>query len=287
MPFIGVLPERRHLFQPEPGRDVAVSDAAAWRLNPRHRQVYDKLRLALGAGLQAAPCGVDPADYGISPETELFVKPITNLAGMGLGARAIGAGSVPAEPGYFWCERLTGRHSSSDCLVQDGKAVWFAHTCASDAKDAERPVFWHVGAALPELEHWIQDWVAEHLAGYTGLCNMELIGGRPIEAHLRGSNGFFDLYGPAFLSAWVALVDDGHFQAPPPIPGGYVISVFGDADLSDATIKTAERAGVRVQPDPSTPGRAAILRCHDLSAGREVYELLSGRTLPASDTAKG
>jgi hypothetical protein len=279
MPFIGVLPERRHLFQPEPRCDLAVSDAAAWRLNPRHRHVYDKLTLALDAGLRAAPCGVDPADYGFDAETELFVKPITNLAGMGLGARAVRAKAVPMEAGYFWCERLTGRHTSSDCLVQDGQVVWFAHTSASNAKDAERPLYWHVGTALPELEPRLSGWVAKHLAGYTGLCNIELIGGRPIEAHLRGSNGFFDLYGPAFLPAWLALVDGGPFEPPPPIPGGYVISVFGEADLSDSNLKAAEAAGVRIQPDPSTPGRAAILRCRELAAGREVYRRLTGRAL--------
>jgi hypothetical protein len=286
MPFIGVLPERRHLFRPEPRRNLAVNDAAAWRLNPRHRHIYDKLTLALSAGLRAAPCGVDPAEYGIAADTELFVKPITNLAGMSLGARAVRAGAVPMEPGHFWCERLRGRHTSSDCLVRDGTVVWFAHTSASGAKDAERPVYWHVGTALPDLEPWLRRWVAEHLAGYTGLCNIELIGGRPIEAHLRGSNGFFDLYGPGFLPAWVALVDGGPFEPPPPIPGGYVISVFGAADLSDTKLAAAETAGVRIQPDPRTPGRAAILRCRELAAGGEVYRRLTGHALPLAESAE-
>ena len=279
MPFVGVLPERRHLFQPEPLRDVPVSDAAAWRLNPRHRQIYDKLRLALDAGLTAAPCGVAPTDLGLAPDTEVFVKPIVNLAGMGLNARPARADSVPMEPGSFWCERLVGAHTSSDCLVQAGEPRWFAHTRGSDEKDASRSIYWEVGAELPDAEAWIADWVRRNLAGYTGICNIELIGGRPIEAHLRGSNGFFDLYGPDFIPAWVALADGQGFSPPPPIQGGYVISVFGEADLSGEVLRAAEAAGVKVQPDPSTPGRAAILRCRERDAGFDIYRCLTGRTI--------
>lgn len=279
MPFIGVLPEREHLFRPEPRHDLAVNDAAAWRLNPRHRHVYDKLDLALAAGLLAAPCGVDPADFGIAGETRLFVKPIINLAGMGLEARTVRADALPMVPGHFWCERLTGTHTSSDCLVRDGTAVWFAHTRASDQKDAERPIYWQIGVDLPEHEAWLRRWVAEHLAGYSGLCNLELIGGRPIEAHLRGSNGFFDFYGPDFMPAWVALADGAPFVVPPPIPGGYVISVFGTADLGEHNRRAAAAAGVQVQLDPRTPGRAAILRCRDRDAGFETYRRLTGRVL--------
>ena len=278
MPFIGVLPEREHLFKPEPKRDLGVNDAAAWRLNPRHRHVYNKLSLALDAGLLAAPCGVQPVEFGIARDRLLFVKPITNLAGMGLDARPARADSIPPTPGHFWCERLTGTHTSSDCLVRDGTVVWFAHTRASDNKDAERPVYWHVGADLTEHEDWLRRWVADRLPGYTGLCNLELIGGRPIEAHLRGSNGFFDFYGAGFIPAWVALVDGGAFIVPPPIPGGFVISVFGDADLSEDNLRSAAAAGVDVQLDHHTPGRAAILRCADRRAGFDCYHRLTGRT---------
>ncbi|WP_017940732.1 MULTISPECIES: hypothetical protein [unclassified Thioalkalivibrio] len=279
MPFVGVLPERRHIFRPEPRREVAVSDAAAWRLNPDHRHIYDKLRLALDAGLAAAPCGVAPTDMGLTEDDTVFVKPITNLAGMGLDARAMPVAEVPAEPGSFWCQRLEGTHTSTDCLVENGAVRWFAHTRGSEQKDAARPVYWEIGAAVPEIEPWITDWVRRNLAGYSGICNIELIGGQPIEAHLRGSNGFFDFYGPAFIPAWVALADGEAFTPPPPIPGGFVISVFGEADLRDADFRAAEAAGVNLQPDPSTPGRAAILRCQDRDAGFSIYQRITGHAL--------
>lgn len=276
MPFIGVRPDRRALFTPEPRREVAVNDAAAWRLNPAHRPIYDKLALALDAGLMAAPCGVDPRDCGMAPDAPVFVKPIINLAGMALGARAVRADAVPREPGSFWCEWLSGPHTSTDCLVRDGEVVWLAHTRASDEKDRERPLYWEIGVALPVIEPWISDWVARRLAGYTGLCNLEMIGGRPIEAHLRGSNGFFDFYGSDFIPAWVALVEGMGFVPPPPVPGGVLVSVFGEVSIDAAMRELAHARGVRVDLDPLTPGRAAILRCRDKTAGlailREIRE---------------
>lgn len=285
MPFIGVLPERRELFRPEPTRAVAVNDAAAWRLYPEHRRVYDKLNLALDAGLQAAPCGVSPLDLGLDADASVFVKPITNLAGMGLDAYACRADQVPMSPGSFWCERLTGTHISVDCLVRDGVACWFAHTRASMRKDAERPLYWEVGVAQPEIEVWLGDWVSRNLAGYTGICNVELIGGRPIEAHLRGSNGFFDFYGPAFMPAWVALVDapsaSAPWRPPPTIPGGVVMSLFGDMTLDPADLAAARAAGVRVQLDRHTPDRVAILRSRDRAAAFNAYRQFSGQDLDA------
>ncbi len=279
MPFVGVLPERAHLFRPEPRREVAVSDSAAWRLNPEHRHVYDKLRLALEAGLTAAPCGVAPMDCGVAPEDTVFVKPITNLAGMGLDARAMAAEEVPAEPGSFWCQNLEGAHTSTDCLVEDGEVRWFAHTRGSDEKDAARPIYWEIGVDLSEREPWIAEWVHRNLAGYSGICNIELIGGQPIEAHLRGSNGFFDFYGPDFIPAWVALCDGEPWTPPRPVTGGFIISVFGDADLSETNRKAAADAGVDLQPDPSTPGRAAILRTRSRDAGFSIYHRLTGKRL--------
>lgn len=274
MPFIGVLPERTHLFNPQPKAEVGVSDAAAWRLNPRHRHLYNKLDLALGAGLRAAPCGVDPRDLGFAPEDQVFVKPMLNLAGMALSARAVSADCVPFEPGSFWCERLQGAHTSSDALVHEGRAIWFAHTRGAAQKDAERSIYWEIGVDAPELQAWLEGWIAEHLQGYTGLCNIEMIGARPIEVHLRGSNGFFDFYGPDFLPAWVALMDGELCEIPPPVPGGLVISIFGVGELDTTQRGIIEASGVALHPDAHSTDRIAILRCHDKTTGLALCRTL-------------
>lgn len=276
--FIGVLPERAWLFKPQPVSDVAVSDAAAWRLNPAHRQVYDKLTLALAAGLHAAPCGVDPRDLGVNPETELFVKPIINLAGMALGAGRARADAIPHQAGAFWCECLEGEHTSSDCLVQTGEPLWCAHTCASSEKNQERPLWWEVGVARPDLDARVAEWVQRLLPGYTGLCNLELIGGQPIEMHLRGSNGFFELYGPEFIPAWVALMDGTPCEPPPPVAGGLILSVFGTRALDAEEQQALQALDVEIRPDSSTPDRVAVLCCRDRASGWAAWEQLRARS---------
>jgi len=294
MAFVGIQAGRESLFQPQPRRDVGVNDVNAWRLNPSHRKVYDRLSLALAAGLRAAPCGLPPADYRIAAHTELFVKPIINLAGMAKGARALRADQIPDEPGSFWCEKLQGEQTSSDCLVDQGQPRWFAHTRASDERSGARPLYWRIGVEIPHLEPILTGLVRHHLPGYTGLCNIELIDGQPVEMHLRGSNGFFDFYGPEFIRAWVALMDGQRFHPPPTAPGGYLISVFGDGppeletptskapdsgELDPKLIASAHAKGVSVQPDRSTPDRVAILRTPDLRAGLAVARAL-GAEIP-------
>ena len=41
----------------------------------------------------------------------------------------------------------------------------------------------------------------KHLAGYTGMLNLETIGGTIIEAHLRFADQWPDLYGPGWVDA--------------------------------------------------------------------------------------
>lgn len=273
MPFHGVLPQRQWLFGPEPQADIGVNDAHAWRLNPEHRQVYDKLFVAQSQGLKAAPCGVKATDFGLAADAEVFVKPIINLAGMGLEAEKMLAQNVPASPGRFWSECLNGPHTSSDCLVHQGRIFWFAHSRASDDKDQQRPIYWEIGVDLPELEADLSAWVGQYLAAYTGLCNMEMIGGKIIEVHLRGSNGFFDFYGAEFIPAWVRLVDDFQTTELGHIPGGCVLSLFGNGQLPKS-IGAKLPPGVLWQLDPDTPGRIAILRCASKALGLEALEQL-------------
>ena len=291
MPFHGVPPRRAWLFRPEPAADVAVSDAAAWRLNPAHRWVYNKLELALSQGLTAAPAGVEPREMGLAADEPVFVRPITNLAGMSLGAYPDRADSVAPPPGSFWSERLAGEQSSTDCLVRDGEALWFAHTVAGEEWVGGRPLYWRVGVERPANEALIAEWVAANLPGYTGITNFEVIGSTIIEAHLRGSNGFYEHYGDDFLPAWVELVDSGHWNGLDPVPGGYILSLFTE-EAGPFAVPEGElpgHPGVAIQADTDaagrpTHGRVAILRSRDLDAGRAALAELAGRMGVPSNT---
>ena len=272
MPFLGVLPERQHLFQPEPVAEVGVCDAEAWRLNPKHRHVYEKLALARSQGLRAAPCGVDPTSTGLKPRDRVFIKPIVNLAGMSLGAHTNAAAEVPATPGSFWCEYLEGEQTSTDCLVRNGEVLWFAHTRAADERNNNRPIWWQIGVDLPHLEPLIARFVQSRLPGYTGLCNVEMIGAHVIEMHLRGSNAFFDFYGDDFMPAWVALVDGRDVAMPPAIPGGAIWSVFGKGECNFENLVL--RPGVSATSDPHTEDRLAVIRAPNLDLARITASLL-------------
>ncbi len=287
MPFHGILDKRRHLFaSAEPRRDVGVSDPEAWRLNPAHRWVYDRLQVALSQGLRAAPVEEDPAAFGFARDEVVFVKPIINLEGMGRGAREARAGDLPADPGSFWSERLEGRHVSSDCLVREGEILWRSDTVASAEHHRHRPLVWRVGHPCPEVDRVLQAWVCTYLPDYTGICNLETIGGQVSEVHLRGSNGFLELYPEGFVAAWAELVDSGRWPGLEPMGEGYVLSLFTDdegvVDLSGDEARALAPPGVLVDLDldperrPSN-GRIAVVRTRDRAAGEEALDRLRAR----------
>lgn len=259
MPFHGVLSSRQHIFQPEPLSDIAVNDAAAWQLYPDYRHVYNKLDIAKSQGLSAHSCSESPTDCGFEPGELLFVKPIINLQGMSLNARQCLAADVPRDDTLFWSPLLKGRQTSTDCLLLDGRVVWFAHTLAADEKYKQRPVWWQVGVDLSDEEAAIRTFVELRLQGYTGVCNIERIGDVVIEMHLRGSNGFYDLYPADFVACWVRLVDEKLWVSPQPMQGGYVVSVFEPAPDDYASLYPEAGLNARVMEDGTTPDRVAIV----------------------------
>lgn len=287
MPFCGILDKRRHLFAgAAPRREVGVSDPEAWRLNPVHRWVYDRLQVALSQGLRAAPVDQSPAGFGFDRDEVVFVKPIINLEGMARGARAVPAGALPDSPGCFWTECLHGRHISSDCLVRDGEILWRADTVASADHHRHRPVHWHVGPECPEVDRVLEAWVSTYLPDYTGLCNLETIGGQVSEVHLRGSNGFLEFYPEGFVPAWVDLVDRGRWHGLDPVAEGFVLSLFTDEDgprnVTVDEVATLAAPGVTIDLDldpegrPSH-GRLALVRARDRSAAEETLSRLRRR----------
>lgn len=287
MPFHGVRPERQYLFSPIPRRDIAVNDMHAWRLNPSYRHVYNKLHVALVQGLRAAPCGVNPLLSGMAAEEGCFIKPITNLGGMSLNTYSATAADIAASTlheaankagncaaGSFWCEFLSGEQTSSDVLVHDGEPVWYAHTRAASEKNRNRPLYWEIGADCTALEPAIARFIRRELAGYSGLCNVEMIGEHIIEMHLRGSNAFFDYYCAGFMAAWVGLVDENHWQGLEPITQGCLYSMFGEWVLpEDAEQRVAEQ-GARLYRDGMMADRVGIIFTQSSALGRAIEQQL-------------
>ncbi len=273
------------------GVDIPTEDADAWTWFPRHRWIYDKLAVAQSQGIPAAPHGVMP------PSFPVFSKPLMNLRGMGTGSQVIASPEAYAAaltPGHFWMELLEGEHVSTDVAVQAGRAAWWRH-----ATGIPRPggTFdrWVVHAeARPQLEAACGAWIASHLADYTGMLNLETIGGRIIEAHLRFADQWPDLYGEGWVQALIGLYATGQWTYPDVARRtGFSVVLFAPSGPRYRHPPAATLEALKRRPGitsiqitfhedrdpahhPMPPGgfRLAIVNCHDLGAGRAVRALL-------------
>src|ERR1700728_5289611 len=210
MPICEADPWRLQYFtRVETAAKIPTEDADAWEWYPAHRWVYDKLAVALSQGLDAGPHGTQPPGFPV------FSKPIINLKGMGVGSRVLRSAADYGRhyaAGHFWMTLLEGRHVSSDVAVIQGEPRWWRHTTGKPAGEGTFD-YWTVHAdANPAIETRCAPWVRARLGGYTGMLNLETIGGTIIEAHLRFSDQWPDLYGDGWLDALVGLYEKGEWS---------------------------------------------------------------------------
>jgi len=205
--------------------EIPTEDGDAWTWNPEHRWVYDKVAVALSQGLEAGPHGVTP------PIFPVFSKPIVNLRGMGVGSRILRDEADYRKhyaPGHMWMRLLEGKHVSSDVAVVDGVPQWWRHVTGQPAGEGTFD-YWIVHAEPDAaIESRCGEWIERHLAGYTGMLNLETIGETIIEAHLRFADQWPDLYGPGWVDALVELYEryDWNFSDDERCEG-YSVILFG------------------------------------------------------------
>jgi hypothetical protein len=296
MPFCEADPWRLQYFEGvECPSDVRIPtedpDAYAWY--PAQRWVYDKLRVCTSQGLECAPHGVVP------PRFPVFSKPITNLRGMGVGSQVLTSLADYRQhltPGHLWMTLLEGEHVSSDIAVVKGRAMWWRHCRGAVAAAAGTFDYWTIEAGhRAALEGYLGEWVARHLATYTGMLNFETIGGRIIDAHLRFADQWPDLYGRGWLDAVVGLYARGAWVfADTDRSNGYSVALFGPhgreyrhppAELVAAVRRMPQVTSVQITfhadrpaaAHPMPPGgfRLGIVNCRDLEAGRAARATLS------------
>ncbi|MDB6084887.1 MAG: hypothetical protein JWN43_2768, partial [Gammaproteobacteria bacterium] len=209
MPIYQHDPWRRRYFRdvvcPD---DVAIptDDTAAFALHPVHRWIYNKLLVARSQGLDCGLRDVAPMRYPV------FCKPVTNLKGMGVGSRILFDERdylTKCGVGDFWMTFLTGEHVSTDFAVIKGATAWCRHTLGIPGAAGTFDYWLVEERSRPRLERYCGDWIRTNLAGYTGMVNIETIGGRIIEAHLRAADQWPDLYGRKWLDAMVRLYQRG------------------------------------------------------------------------------
>ena len=292
MPIHEPDPWRLQFFANDPcPQDVRIptKDPDAWAWYPAHRWIYDKLTVALSQGLPAAPHGVVP------PSFPVFSKPIVNLRSMGAGSRTIETAAdyfATQTAGHFWCQLLTGRHVSSDVALVDGDPVWWRHSTGA-ATEGGTFDHWHVHAAPDhDIESHCGPWLREHLRGYTGMVNLETIGGGIIEAHLRFADQWPDLNGPGWVAALIRLYAEGVWSFPDADrrdgysvvlfmphgpryrhpPAALVEEVRGLPGVTSVQISFHEDREPAHHSNPPGGFRVAIVNCTDLTAGQGARE---------------
>ena len=293
MGFRGVDPWRWQYFahQPVPASlIIPIDDASAWELYPRHRWIYNKLRICETQGLPTGPHGTEPPAYPI------FSKPIYNLRGMGTGGRVIRSArgyEASLMPGHMWTPLFTGAHVSTDVALARGKPKWWRHTTGKAGPHGTFD-YWTVHAARrPTLERRLGAWIRRSLAGFTGIINIETIGGRIIEVHLRMAEQWLDLNGPGWLAAVVDLYRNGTWRFTDRDRRiGYSVVLFGehgrrweiDPARVDALRGRPGVSSIQITFDAAKPPadhamppggfRLAIVNCTSLKIGRAIREEL-------------
>ena len=161
-----------------------MTDAEAWNKYPKHRQFFNKLVVAELFGVRAGPGGVAPPVSGW-----YCVRPVMNLSGMGIGARKqwIEAGDFRSvEPGYFWSEWLEGPHLS---VTYEWSKRWEGEWVPTSVWEG-----FNSDKNLSRFSKWEKKPLADaprmyklRELGKVGLINVEFIGKKVIEVHLRPS----------------------------------------------------------------------------------------------------
>jgi hypothetical protein len=270
---------------------IPTDDDEAWRLHPAHRWVYNKLLVCETQGLLHGPHGIVP------PRFPVFSKPIYNLRGMGVGGRVIASREEydrEQTPGHLWMPLLTGEHVSSDVAVLDGTPVWWRHTTGTALAGGTFDHWAVLAEPRPAIEAYSADWLRRHLRGYSGLANLETIGGTIIECHLRFADQWVDLYGPGWLESVVELYAHGRWRFRDDARRtGWSVVLFGShgvryridrsavedlrrlPGVSSVQITFHEDRPAEAHAMPPGGFRLAIVNCWDLAVGLLARERLA------------
>lgn len=294
MPIIEIEPWCEQYFASiacPPDVFIPTDDTDCYRLYPSSSFIYNKLFIAESQQLVAAPHGIMP------PVFPVFSKPIYNLQGMGRGSTVLESYDdylKKLAPGHMWMELLSGDHISSDVAVLHGAPVWWRHTKGAPMAGGTFD-YWEIMArGLPAVEDYCAGWIARHMSRYCGMMNIETIGGRIIEAHLRFANQWPDLYGVGWVEAAVKLYSEGVWAfADENRQPGYSVILFGAHGVHYRHPPAALQAEIRAMPEISSlqitfseqkpphlhampPGgfRLAAINCTDLDQGRKVRDEL-------------
>ena len=154
-----------------------VEENVAWlNCDVEDLWLFDKLLLSKKLGYVCGPRGVDVPSPGV-----YVTRPCVNITGMGIGASFTylsGETDYEMPAGYFWSEVFKGAHLSIDYI--DGKQV-----LAVRGYKSPRNPLWKWSRWVKVSYDFVLPPFLQALAEKYKYMNVELIGGKIIEVHLR------------------------------------------------------------------------------------------------------
>jgi hypothetical protein len=271
---------------------IPTDDIDSWEWYPQWQWIYNKVNIARSQGLETGTHDEVP------PHFPVFSKPAVNLKGMGVGSRIICSArdfECHRQDGHMWMTLLHGEHISTDCAIVDGSRQWMRHAHGAQGPGGTFQHWTIEKVPRPGLARYLEEWIAAHLRGYTGMINFETIGDRIIEAHLRFADQWCDLYGAGWIDALVALYEksvwifddrDRH--------EGYSLPLFASHGVVPKHPAAEEQRRIRAMPGvaslqityyetktgpehPMPPGgfRLGIVNSMDLQAGLAARRALA------------
>ena len=171
-----------------------ISDSDVWSTCPRDwLWIYDKLIVARKQGILAAPAGIPVPN----PNTYI-VRPITNIRMMSRGASKQWLTPEDTDlipDGYFWSECFEGRHISVDFHygIQELTVEGFR----DDPNRLDRFSRWQ---RIDEKHSFPE--ILGNLWQLTPWVNVEYIGNKIIEVHLRWNDDFSNHNSDEIIPVW-------------------------------------------------------------------------------------
>jgi hypothetical protein len=168
------------------GLVIPTNDFQAYEYYKNHNHLYNKKFIAQTQNILYGDNKTYPNTFPV------IIKPIVNLYGMGKDAYIANdkhqIENIPES--FFWSEILHGPHISVDVFYNNNT---INGTIAFYGEKDKLFTFkyWEYleNYILPST---IIDWINIHLVGFNGVLNIEIIGGKIIECHLRmGDLNFF------------------------------------------------------------------------------------------------
>ena len=156
-------------------------EAIAWK-NAKEDDlwIFDKLIIARKMGYTCGPAGV------VVPKPDNYiVRPCVNIPGMGRGAvfQHIEDDTKHLPTGHFWCEIFSGKHVSVD--YQDGKQILAVEGTRNEGAELWRFNRWQkIDDVFPLPSIFFS------LTKKYQYINIEYVGGKVIEIHLRQNPDF-------------------------------------------------------------------------------------------------